>query len=83
MAEKRAQEEAMEEKELRHEVAERLRRVKHLSLDPEDAHIEEDGLYRFVLERIADGDVKTIRVARVCAKKALEARDVDFPRWCA
>ena len=73
----------MEESDLRHEVADRTRRVKHLSLDPEEAHGAEDELYQFVLERIAEGDVKTIRSARACAKKALEARDVSFPRWRA
>lgn len=62
------------------EVAARVERIRSLADDAEAAHCEEDGLYRDVLRAIADG---TCTEPRWCARTALDAGLIDFPRWCA
>jgi hypothetical protein len=48
--------------------------------DPEMAHGFEDDLYRLVLEEIAYGLTQN---PQELAEAALEAQDIDFPRWSA
>jgi hypothetical protein len=54
--------------------------IEDTAYDPEVAHDLEDHLYFGVLWAIASG---TIVDAPACAAKATEAKDIDFPRWCA
>jgi len=48
--------------------------------DPEEAHNAEDHLYVSVLSAIAEG---LLDDPAKCARLALSAGDIRFPRWCA
>lgn len=48
--------------------------------DPEVAHSKEDHLYFSVLQAIANGECKS---PEGCAREAVRAATIDFPRWSA
>lgn len=48
-------------------------------VDPEAAHVWEDLLYIDVLKHVVEHSASCGRLAEA----ALEASELDFPRWCA
>lgn len=59
-------------------IAARVKRINEMSGDCEIAHEEEDALYREVLIAIAENRCDS---PSACAKAALEASKLDFPRY--
>lgn len=64
---------------LPHDIAELVAAVEAQASDAEAAHSAEDALYVRVLRDIAAGNP----FPRSAAATALQAADLDFPRWCA
>jgi hypothetical protein len=60
-------------------VRRRLKEIRAAAGDDERAHSMEDALYRDVLQAIAKGHIDGSRLARL----ALNARRINFARWCA
>jgi hypothetical protein len=61
-------------------VRQRVADIEAVSGDPEDAHSDQDTLYRDVLEFIAGHDRD---LPGRLAAEALKVEEIDFPRWCA
>lgn len=49
----------------------------------ENAHSQQDRLYRDVLQAIADGADFSLGHAISLAREALAVEDIEFDRWCA
>lgn len=62
------------------EVRKRVADIAQAKGDPEIAHSMQDGLYRELLQAIADGECER---PKSCAAEALKVEDIDFPRWMA
>lgn len=63
------------------QVRQRVQAIADAADDPEDAHTREDELLVDVLKAIAAGPSRDH--ARALAGAALEARKIEFERWCA
>jgi hypothetical protein len=57
-----------------------LRGMEFSRFDNECAHVDEDTLWREVLQSIADG---TCEDPQACAKAALRSTEIVFHRWYA
>lgn len=69
------------------EVRKRVEHIRYISQDNESAHIEEDQLYRDVLQAIVDMGVRSdahpdLDMAEL-AREALKTCQIEFARWCA
>jgi len=62
------------------DVRKRVERIRAMAGDYEVAHGEEDELYRDVLEMAAKQKHSNVGA---CAREALKAQAIDFPRYCA
>lgn len=62
------------------EIERAVAHIGDIKADAEEAHECEDKLYLKVLESIANG---TCKQPRRCAKAALKANNIEFPRWYA
>jgi len=62
------------------DIREQIELIRGSMNDPEVAHSTEDGLYRQVLQSIADG---TCENPVECAKEALKTMALNFCRWYA
>lgn len=59
------------------EIKKRLKEIKRLRHDDEEAHIRQDDLYLDVLTAIASGAEN----AKQLAAEAIKAEDIEFDRW--
>lgn len=62
------------------DVRARVAHIEAMRGDDEQAHSEEDALYREVLHAIGSGKAT---YPAACARIALLTEDIDFARWCA
>jgi hypothetical protein len=62
------------------EIRKRIDDIKAMAADDQLAHEAEDGLWRDVLQTIADGACDDPTAA---ARLVLTTSEIDFARWCA
>lgn len=61
------------------EIETRLARIRDCADDPETAHAIEDSLHQGFIEYVASLEIPIAKKA----KRVLESRKIEFPRWCA
>ena len=62
------------------QVRERLKKIEEVKSDCESAHSYEDGMWRAVLQAIANGEAED---PAALARECLKSEDIDFERWFA